>query len=55
MAFLPTTAIVDDRDPNINFTGRWVLDGAPPEFMGTTSRAVDKTAVASYDFVGMSA
>jgi hypothetical protein len=48
------TAIVDDQNPSVQYSGNWVKEGATEEFNGTTSRGVDSTATASFTFNGES-
>ncbi|KAJ7320796.1 hypothetical protein DFH08DRAFT_754014 [Mycena albidolilacea] len=48
------TAIVDDRDPLIQYSGSWVPGGAPVEFDSTTMTTVDAGSTATFSFIGTS-
>ncbi|KAF7341843.1 hypothetical protein MSAN_02039800 [Mycena sanguinolenta] len=48
------TAIVDDRDPLIQYAGAWSQSGVSEEFDSTTSFSVATGASATFSFVGTS-
>ncbi|KAF7357274.1 hypothetical protein MSAN_01322800 [Mycena sanguinolenta] len=48
------TAILDDRDPLIQYAGTWSGGGSYLEFSGTTSFALESGSTASLSFVGTS-
>ncbi|KAJ7756369.1 hypothetical protein B0H14DRAFT_3512197 [Mycena olivaceomarginata] len=48
------TAIVDDRDPLIQYGGSWVPGGVPVEFDSTTMTTVDAGSTATFSFIGTS-
>ncbi|KAJ7662504.1 hypothetical protein B0H17DRAFT_953021 [Mycena rosella] len=47
-------AIVDDRDPLIQYAGTWTGAGSPIEFDGTTMFSPQDGSTASFTFVGTS-
>ncbi|KAK6966819.1 hypothetical protein R3P38DRAFT_873322 [Favolaschia claudopus] len=48
------TAIVDDRDPTISYSGSWVLTGSIEEFNSTTTFSTEQDASATFNFNGTS-
>ncbi|KAJ6469817.1 hypothetical protein C8R45DRAFT_425582 [Mycena sanguinolenta] len=48
------TAIVDDRDPLIQYAGTWSQAGASEEFDSTTTFSVTTGSTATFPFVGTS-
>jgi hypothetical protein len=45
--------IVDDRDPNINYDGKWRWGGTPSERDGTTTGTYSAGSKATFTFIGL--
>lgn len=53
MSVSTNVAIVDDRDPAIDYVGAWVSAGAAEEFKSSTTVSVTPGTTASFTFNGM--
>ncbi|KAL0952588.1 hypothetical protein HGRIS_006843 [Hohenbuehelia grisea] len=50
----PDKVSIDDRDPNIIYTGEWILGGGPGEYKETTLGATSRGSTLRYSFRGTS-